>query len=680
MFFMAHDGRDTERATELRNLLHPDVSVFLDTCDLVPGDEWDVELPRHQRQARATVALLSASTEAAYYLRGEIAAAIAYQRDKPDTHRLIPVYLDGVPKQIPYGMRVRHALDAARLGMVGVAAELKKVATALTIAPSPSLPPDMPEPADRIATFEALCTFLPPQFDEIVLRVNAPKQHLAPTSEPLARRVLDLVQWAEQGGPTRMNGLCGAIQKALDRAQQPAGVAGKLSETHIGPKTFILPPVDTEGFAGRKTELQRLTELLINGSPPAGGRVVGVFGPPGVGKSGLAVHFAKTERERFPGGVLGVDLRGVEDPADAISRFATAQGEPLTSEEQVRPLHEIMQVRFADRRCLLVLDNLEHGSALKRIKPGGQAAVLITCRNQEVLAQFAVPAANRIPLGALLPDDARQYLEIAFGHGTHSAVELDSLAHHVRYLPLALRIAARRLLEDPLEQGRIGRFLQRLRDADDPLGELVVDGEADLDLIRLFALSLEHLPEPSRRAFACLSACAPHDFGAQAAAAATGFTNPASLLARLTRLSLLEINQVTARYRFHPLIDDYARRLADRWSLAADARQRHGQAMSALLRNSADGEGEALLKLLEEQADILHAINYMVGHGRIDLPFLQGLNRLVEQAPLGRWHQEILERARARLDPASLGSMPSYCCNRANGLFLSANSVRRARH
>ncbi|MGI8427184.1 MAG: TIR domain-containing protein [Actinomycetota bacterium] len=476
MYFLAHEGRDTERAKELRNLLHPDVPVFLDACDLVPGEEWDVELPRRQRQARATVALLSASTEAAYYLREEIASAIAYQRHEPDTHRLIPVYLDGVPKdptQIQYGMRVRHALDAARLGMVGVAAELKKAATALTIAPSPSLPSDMPEPAERIAIFDALCTFLPSMFDEIVFHVNAPKQHLAPTSEPLARRALDLVQWAEQGGSTRMNGLYNAIRKVA--SGERAGAARKV---------FILPPVDTEGFAGRKTELQRLTDLLINGTPPAGGRIAGVYGAPGVGKSRLAVHFAKTERERFPGGVLGVDLRGVEDPADAISRLATAQGEPLTSEEQVRPLHEIMQARFADRRCLLVLDNLEHGSALKQIKPGGQAAVLITCRNQEVLAQFAVPAANRIPLGALSPDDARQYLEIAFGHRTHSAAELDSLARHVRYLPLALRIAARRLLEDPLEKGRIGRFLQRLRDADDPLGELVVDGEADLDLIR----------------------------------------------------------------------------------------------------------------------------------------------------------------------------------------------------
>jgi AAA domain len=259
----------------------------------------------------------------------------------------------------------------------------------------------------------------------VVLAAGAPNRHIPPSTVSTATRANDLIAWMKQSSLNREN-----LIQALDRVQQRAGAARK---------AFILPPVDTEGFVGRKTKLQRLIDLLINGTPPVGGRIVSVFGPPGVGKSGLAVHFAKTERERFPGGVLGVDLRGVEDPADAISRFATAQGEPLTPEEQVRPLHEIMQARFANRRCLLVLDNLEHGSALKRVKPGGQAVVLITCRNQDVLAQFAVPAANRIPLGALSPD------------------------------------------EDPLAKGRIGRFLQRLRDADDPLSELVVDSEKELE-------------------------------------------------------------------------------------------------------------------------------------------------------------------------------------------------------
>ena len=220
-FFLAHAGGDTKVAQELRNLLHPDVPVFLDAVDLKPGDSWDVELPRHQRRALATIALLSSSVEPAYYLREEVASAIAFQRHDPETHRLIPVYLDGLPKDpsaVPYGMRVQHALDAAELGIAGVAAELRKVAGDLAGVAPPSLPEDAPEPAERFATFDALCKLLAPQFDEIIFRVGAPTQHMAPAREPLARRALDLVQWAEQVGPDRMADLSGAIRKVAPGA------------------------------------------------------------------------------------------------------------------------------------------------------------------------------------------------------------------------------------------------------------------------------------------------------------------------------------------------------------------------------------------------------------------------------------------------------------------------------
>lgn len=217
VFFLAHAGSDTKSAKELWGLLQPDLPVFLDACSLSAGDQWDVELPRRQREALATVALLSANTEPAYYLREEIANAIAFQRNEPDKHRLIPVYLDGIPNdpsRIPYGVRVRHALDAAELGMRGVAEELRKLAAHLTGASPGSLPAETPAPEDRFALFEALCSLLRSQFDEILFRVGAPKQHMAPTSEPLARRALDLVQWAEQGGSVRMTSLSRAIAKA----------------------------------------------------------------------------------------------------------------------------------------------------------------------------------------------------------------------------------------------------------------------------------------------------------------------------------------------------------------------------------------------------------------------------------------------------------------------------------
>lgn len=212
-YFLAHAGIDTDRAKELRDHLHPEIPVFLDAVDLLPGDQWDVELPRRQRQSLATIALVSASADAAYYLREEMAAAIAYQRHDPGQHRLIPVYLDGMPAdpaEIPYGLRVRHALDAQRLGMAGVAGELKRLAAALAAA-VPPLP--LVQPVDRFGLYEALCRLLPAQFDVVLFRADAPRHELAPAGEPQARRALDLVQWAEQASAAGLGGLAAAIRR-----------------------------------------------------------------------------------------------------------------------------------------------------------------------------------------------------------------------------------------------------------------------------------------------------------------------------------------------------------------------------------------------------------------------------------------------------------------------------------
>lgn len=213
VYFLAHKGADTDAAMELRNLLHPDISVFLDACDLSPGDRWDVELPRAQQQAKATVALLSSAVEPAYYLQEEIANAVAFQRHDPDTHRLIPVYLKGLPadpRDVPYGVRVRHALDAEAIGLDGVAAELRKWAGDLKDVAPASLPAETPKPAERMEIYEALSKVLLPQLDEIMFRLDAPTQHLAPPTQPQARRALDLVQWAE--AVDRLNELADGIR------------------------------------------------------------------------------------------------------------------------------------------------------------------------------------------------------------------------------------------------------------------------------------------------------------------------------------------------------------------------------------------------------------------------------------------------------------------------------------
>ena len=127
-FFLAHAGADLPAAEQLYVLLQPRARVFLDKYCLLLGDDWDQELAAAQRCSRITVVLVSARTEIAYYEREEIAAAIDLARRNKQAHRVVPVYLDGLPsdqENIPYGLRLKHGLMVtAAEGLMAVAEQL----------------------------------------------------------------------------------------------------------------------------------------------------------------------------------------------------------------------------------------------------------------------------------------------------------------------------------------------------------------------------------------------------------------------------------------------------------------------------------------------------------------------------------------------------------------------------
>ena len=112
-FFLAHAAGDTGRAEALYDLLSGQARVFLDSRVLRLGDDWDATLSRAQKSSRITVVLVSARTDQAYYQREEIAGAIAMARENQTAHRVVPVYLDGLPPptaNLPYGLRLKQGL------------------------------------------------------------------------------------------------------------------------------------------------------------------------------------------------------------------------------------------------------------------------------------------------------------------------------------------------------------------------------------------------------------------------------------------------------------------------------------------------------------------------------------------------------------------------------------------
>ena len=174
-----------------------------------------------QRTARITVVLVSSRYPTAYYLREEIAQAIALARSDPGAHRVVPVYLDGWPTDhggIPYGLRLKSGIDANAVGGVpGVAQELEKLLDHLAGTPAPALPP-MPPPSpptshDRFDLCDALIGMIPAQFEMTLFRTGAPPAQLPPATATQAVRAIELVLYMEQQGGGGLHKLAQAITK-----------------------------------------------------------------------------------------------------------------------------------------------------------------------------------------------------------------------------------------------------------------------------------------------------------------------------------------------------------------------------------------------------------------------------------------------------------------------------------
>jgi len=219
-YFLAHSSKDKSRGVrDLHEALTAaGVDVFLDEVDILPGDDWDLEIPKHHRDSKATLVMVSTTYDRAYYLRDEVHTALRWARDPVTGHRVVPIFLDGFPDPMPYGLTIKNGLDLQTLGLPAVVKALVKLARTLTQGAPPSGSPPS-QPCDRQRMYEALCDMqsCSSYFDEILAwDLPSAKAQIpnGPTATP-ADRALALVQWATLHGPSMHQQLCDAIRAKL---------------------------------------------------------------------------------------------------------------------------------------------------------------------------------------------------------------------------------------------------------------------------------------------------------------------------------------------------------------------------------------------------------------------------------------------------------------------------------
>lgn len=216
-------------------------------------------------------------------------------------------------------------------------------------------------------------------------------------------------------------------------------------------------PVQRTSFVGRERELARSGELLETS------RLLTFTGPPGSGKTRLALRLASARRNAFDHGVVFVPLAAIADPSGVTSeivRVLDIREAPGDSSP------DAIAAFFRERRSLLVLDNFEHvlGAAsqigeLLDAAPG--LTILVTSRAPLGLAgeqEFSVPPLSIPPrtvtpeLDALHAYDAVA-LFVARARATDPEFDLDprnaaaiaKVIARLDGLPLAIELAAARM-------------------------------------------------------------------------------------------------------------------------------------------------------------------------------------------------------------------------------------------
>ncbi|MBX2802455.1 MAG: tetratricopeptide repeat protein [Myxococcales bacterium] len=348
-------------------------------------------------------------------------------------------------------------------------------------------------------------------------------------------------------------------------------LAERTGVEHIGlqvtPAGSPAPPLPTNlpdadgSLVGRDADCEQLVRNLLQT------RAVGLFGPPGVGKSAVAKQVGRLCLPQFPGGVWHVDLSDTEDEATICSAIGLVLGVPLASADAAAQLGSALAARGA---TLLVLDHTERvltplDRVVQQIATRAPKLRLLVCgrRRVEVVGHQAL-------LGPLSSADSLTLFRQRRGR-TADPEEEDverSLVATLDGLPLSIELAAARASFLPLDQ-----VLARLTDRFRLLGSETEGRHSTLRTA--LDLSWNQLSRPLRKALSQLGVFR-GGFTLDAATAVldVGHASPWSLqlLHQLSEHSLLQVDPVNGRFHLLGVVRDYVleqlsdgeRRLAER--------------------------------------------------------------------------------------------------------------------
>ena len=257
------------------------------------------------------------------------------------------------------------------------------------------------------------------------------------------------------------------VLTAMRAEAAPAVPGGAMPPEADGAPPGLVPrqlPAGAAFFAGREAELKQLDALLgqaAGGVPdePGGAVVISaVAGMAGVGKTALAVHWARNVAARFPDGQLYVNLRGYDAEGTAVSPeevtgwFLTALGVPASQIPANAPARcGLYRSVLVGQRVLIVLDNARDAAQVRPLLPGSGGCLVVVTSRSALAGLAAAERARPLRLGPLAEEEGVRLLAARLGPERVAAEPgaVAELAARCGHLPLALAVMAARAAADP---------------------------------------------------------------------------------------------------------------------------------------------------------------------------------------------------------------------------------------
>jgi DNA-binding SARP family transcriptional activator len=247
------------------------------------------------------------------------------------------------------------------------------------------------------------------------------------------------------------------------------------------------PPRPAPSFVGRADLVADLSAALAGPSRSPGPLTVVLSGPPGIGKTALALHLADVLRDHFAGG-----------------RLAVRATHPDGSPRPVDDLRAELTATDVTGPRLLILDDVVDAETARELTAAGPGDATVVTSRLSLVALVATHGAQVRRPGPLTPAESAAFLTDVLG-GQRVALENDAaarLAAVCEHYPLALRIASTRLLTRPLLS--IADYVAWLKE--DPVARLTVGQDSRLAIAGVFGAALHRIEPALATAFLRLGA------------------------------------------------------------------------------------------------------------------------------------------------------------------------------